>query len=367
MQQPALVVTSIASPNAVLKSLADGTLARGMPFYLIGDVPSPSEFDLEGCSFYSLSAQRRTGLRTATVCPERHYARKNVGYLLAMLGGSDVIVETDDDNAPRPGFWKQRERNHVVPVVKGKGWVNVYRWYTPELVWPRGFPLEHIQQAETSLHGIVPSETASPIQQGLADGNPDVDAIYRLTRKLPLRFTSDIEVALGEGSWCPMNSQNTTWFAEAFALLYLPACCSFRMTDIWRSFVAQRVAWTNGWSVLFHGPTVDQDRNEHRLLGDFHDEIPGYLNTTRIRECLEAAPLRDGVGHITDNLLVCYERLIRQGVVGEAELTMLNAWIDDYRECAAAIRPTFTAELLNLGTGISEHQKVVAPLTMERR
>lgn len=364
MQQPALVVTSIASPNAVLKSLAEGARARSMPFYLIGDAPSPPEFDLEGCSFYSLSAQRRTGLRSATVCPERHYARKNVGYLLAMLGGADVIIETDDDNAPRPAFWKHRERNQIVPVVKGKGWVNAYRWYTPELVWPRGFPLEHIQQAETALDCIVPSETATPIQQGLADGNPDVDAIFRLTRKLPLRFTRDVEVALGEGSWCPMNSQNTTWFAEAFPLLYLPACCSFRMTDIWRSFVAQRIAWTNEWSVLFHGPTVDQERNEHHLLDDFHDEIPGYLNTTRIRECLEAAPLHDGVEHITGNLLVCYERLIRLGVVGEAEMTMLNAWIDDYRQCAAAPRQTFARGLLNLDANISEHQSAVALRTL---
>jgi hypothetical protein len=349
-------VTSISSPNAVLKSLAEGARARRMPFYLIGDAPGPADFRLDGCSFYDLAAQRRTGLRIAAACPERHYSRKNVGYLLAMLGGADVIVETDDDNAPRPGFWKQRERTHVVPLVKGGGWVNVYRWYTPELVWPRGFPLEHIQRTETALAGIVPSETATPIQQGLADGNPDVDAIYRLTGKLPLRFTRDVTVALGEGSWCPLNSQNTTWFAEAFPLLYLPACCSFRMTDIWRSFVAQRIAWTNGWSVLFHGTTVEQERNEHRLLADFRDEIPGYLNVARIRECLEAAPLRDGAQHITDNLLVCYEQMVRLGVVGEDELTLLNAWIDDYRECGAPARRTFTQELLDLGASLAEPQ-----------
>ena len=47
------------------------------------------------------------------------------------------------------------------------------------------------------------------------------------------------------------------------------------MTDIWRSFVAQRIAWTNNWSVLFDEPTVWQERNEHDLMRDFRDEVPG--------------------------------------------------------------------------------------------
>ncbi|MHC4265647.1 MAG: STELLO glycosyltransferase family protein, partial [Planctomycetota bacterium] len=68
-----------------------------------------------------------------------------------------------------------------------------------------------------------------------ADDNPDVDAVYRLTQRLPLTFRKDRRLALGNGSKCPFNSQNTTWFPDAYPLLYLPAYCSFRMTDIWRS------------------------------------------------------------------------------------------------------------------------------------
>lgn len=64
------------------------------------------------------------------------------------------------------------------------------------------------------------------------------------------------------------------------------------MTDIWRSFVAQRVAWECGWSVLFHGPTVWQERNDHNLMRDFEDEVPGYLNNSAIREALESLSLQ---------------------------------------------------------------------------
>ena len=95
----------------------------------------------------------------------------------------------------------------------------------------------------------MPAQTvACPIQQGLADGNPDVDAIFRLVLPLPMNFGRKPPIALCRGAWCPFNSQNTSWWPAAYPLLYLPAYCSFRMTDIWRSFVAQRICWENGWS-----------------------------------------------------------------------------------------------------------------------
>src|SRR5205807_7157091 len=126
-----------------------------------------------------------------------------------------------------------------------------------------------------------------PIQQGLSDENPDVDAIYRMANPLPVLFDKANSVSLGKNSWCPFNSQNTTWFKEAFPLLYLPSYCSFRMTDIWRSFVAQRIAWTCGWSILFHQSTVRQDRNDHNLMTDFKDEISGYSNNALICKSLQ--------------------------------------------------------------------------------
>jgi hypothetical protein len=69
-------------------------------------------------------------------------------------------------------------------------------------------------------------------------------------------FLPNRRVALGAGAWSPFNSQNTAWYPKAYPLLYLPSYCSFRMTDIWRSFVAQRIAWENGWAVLFKSPDV---------------------------------------------------------------------------------------------------------------
>ena len=153
-----------------------------------------------------------------------------------------------------------------------------------------------------------------------------MDAIYRLVMPLPQTFRDDRRVALTEGSWCPFNSQNTTWWREAFGLLYLPAYCSFRMTDIWRSFIAQRIAWVNGWGVLYHEPNMWQERNEHNLMRDFEDEVPGYLNNSKICEELEGLGLESGVDKIGVNLRVCYEKLVEMGLVDARELDLLEVW-----------------------------------------
>ena len=329
----ALVVTSIAKPNAVLRQLAEGCKAHGYHFILIGDEPSPVDFQLEGCRFYGLAEQRGLGFELASMCPTRHYARKNIGYLQAIREGASIIIETDDDNIPYDEFWETRRSRHQqgVKTIGGHGWVNVYSYFSEANIWPRGLPLDSIKSNLPPFESLPSEAVDCPIQQGLADENPDVDAVYRLLLELPQSFRKDRRVALREGAWSPFNSQNTAWWSDAFPLLYLPAYCSFRMTDIWRSFVAQRIGWTNGWGVLFHEPTVWQERNEHDLMRDFKDEVPGYLNNSAICEALASLQLRSGVESIGENLLSCYEKLVSMGWIEKQELPLLQAWLSDMK------------------------------------
>jgi hypothetical protein len=324
-----LVVTSIAAPNTVLQSLARGSVKHGLDFIVIGDEASPSTFELAGARFYGLDEQRQLPLSFVEKCPTRHYARKNIGYLVAMSEGASVIIETDDDNIPSEDFWKERTRHQAVNVISDAGWVNVYRYFTDANIWPRGLPLDKIQSAIPPFESLAQEKVDCPIQQGLADENPDVDAIYRLALPLPQSFRKDRRVALLSGTWSPFNSQNTTWWTDAFPLLYLPAYCSFRMTDIWRSFVAERISWANDWGILFHEPTVWQERNEHNLMRDFKDEVPGYLNNSRIGEALDKLSLQKGLDKLNDNLRICYEELVRMELVGKEELDLLEAWLAD--------------------------------------
>ena len=101
------------------------------------------------------------------------------------------------------------------------------------------------------------------------------------------------------------------------------------MTDIWRSFVAQRIAWANGWTVLFREATVVQDRNDHNLMRDFADEVSGYLGNRRIGELLAALPLRGGIANIPDDMRRCYAALAEHEFVGREELPLLDAFLQD--------------------------------------
>src|SRR5262249_22014991 len=160
------------------------------------------------------------------------------------------------------------------------------------------------------------------IQQGLADGNPDVDAIWRLTVFDDVRFKDAPSLGLRPGAWCPFNSQNTWWWSEAFPLMYLPSHCTFRMTDIWRSLIAQRCVCELGGSVVFHAADVDQDRNEHNLLRDFEDEVPGYLKNAKIAAILAGLSLKSGRDSASQNLLACYEAFVAQGIFAPAEMKL---------------------------------------------
>lgn len=324
----ALVITSISAPNPVLVSCAEGCGKHNVDFIVIGDVKSPENFTLSGCDFWSIERQRQLDVKMAGLLPEKHYARKNLGYLIAMVRGAEVIIETDDDNFPRDEFWHDRTSTQKGRCVENAGWVNVYRYFTDTLIWPRGFPLENIRDQIIPIDSFPERELFCPVQQGLADENPDVDAVYRLTMPLPVSFSPLPRLILNGASWSPFNSQNTTWFKEAFPLLYIPSYCNFRMCDIWRSFVANRICSANGWGVSFHGPTVRQERNEHNLLKDFEDEVPGFINNALICEKLNALDIKGGMVNIFDDLKTCYTALIDLGVVGAEELPVLDSWIE---------------------------------------
>jgi len=328
MENTFLIITSIANQeHPVLKQFAEETSKHSIPFIVIGDTKSPKEFDLVGCDFYSIERQQTLKFQLAKTLPVKHYARKNLGYLIAISKGAEIIIETDDDNLPLGDFWEDRNKQVSAHLLNNKGWVNVYKYFTEAHIWPRGFALENIQDELPTLEHQ--SIIDCPIQQGLADENPDVDAIYRLTLPLPIVFNKANGIALGNNSFCPFNSQNTTWFKEAFPLLYLPSHCNFRMTDIWRSFVAQRIAWTCGWSILFHQSTVWQERNDHNLMSDFRDEISGYNNNAQIIKSLKELDLKDGTENIPDNMILCYKKLIELELVRENEIDLLSSWLQD--------------------------------------
>ena len=86
-------------------------------------------------------------------------------------------------------FLKDISKKKDTFFVKKKGWINVYKYFykSENQIWPRGFPLNKINNPHEKIKYKIKDNFY--IQQRLADLNPDVDAIYRLiNKKLNIRF-----------------------------------------------------------------------------------------------------------------------------------------------------------------------------------
>ena len=329
------IITTIQEPTPSVHQLVARLTESGGKLVVAGDSKGPHQFagpvgQPWPVEFLSLADQESGRFKLAERLPTKHYARKNISYLHAISAGADCIYETDDDNAPNEAWQPREETIDGIRIVatSDSRWVNVYRYFSKENIWPRGLPLDEIRTPSPQLSQST--ETArAPIQQGLVDGSPDVDAIWRLVMDREFTFDQAASVYLAPGNWCPFNTQTTWWWPVAYPLLYIPSYCSFRMCDIWKSFVAQRCLWAMGLGVVFHAPEVVQDRNPHDLTRDFHDEIPGYERNRELCQILDALELSPGEESVASNMRVCYEALIAKGIFPEKELELVDAWLSD--------------------------------------
>jgi hypothetical protein len=320
-----VVITSINPPNQVIREFAARDDIR---LVVAGDKKSPSDWHYEGVDYLSAEKQEATALPLVATLPWNHYCRKLMGYLHAVARGADIIIDTDDDNYPL-GNWSFPAFSGTFRVLDdGEPFFNVYQLYSEQKIWPRGYPLDDVRASysrdRSPALADAPAEVG--IWQGLADEDPDVDAIYRLVDYQPCSFKPGDPVVLPKGTYCPFNSQNTAFRREWFPLLYLPSTVTFRFTDILRGYVAQPALWQVGQRLGFTQATVRQERNEHSLMRDFESEIPCYMQVGKVVECCEQAA--DETEGCADYLLRAYGLMADAGVVQPREIEILSAWLD---------------------------------------
>ena len=176
--------------------------------------------------------------------PYNSYTRKMIGYLFAIAHGVQYIYETDDDNAPLDGLFGFRYNmfKGLEPYETEELFFNPYLYFGQPTVWPRGYPLELISKQPSKHFRIYDDSNNVPlIQQGLVNGDPDVDAVYRMTRKnsqaLNIQFDANAPpLVLNRNQYAPLNSQNTFYKYDAFFTLVFPINVTFRECDILSNF-----------------------------------------------------------------------------------------------------------------------------------
>lgn len=327
MNNKYIIITSIFHPTEAVRRFAS---LSGCQVVVVGDRKTPADWTCENVCFLSLDNQKQLGYRILKNLPYDHYCRKMVGYLYAIKMGAEIIVDTDDDNLMLPSWELPSFEGAYRFTEANLGFVNIYSYFTDEDIWPRGFPLALIKSIETKISdkNLATKKIKVGIWQGLADGDPDVDAIYRLTRgNTEFHFEARPPIALDLGTISPFNSQNTVFYRELFPLMYLPASVTFRFTDILRGLVAQPIMWLRNLRLGFTGATVFQKRNPHNYLKDFESEVPVYLHTEKVVELVTKAIRPDY--SICDNLYESYKALYQNGLVAKEELELLRCWMED--------------------------------------
>jgi len=330
------IITTIQEPTRSVHVLVDRLVKGGGALVGAGDSKGPQSYmGMPGkpwpVEFLSLSAQQSSRFRLTKNLPTKHYARKNIAYLQAIAAGAPCIYETDDDNNAPIEAWHPRSEilkaARVIPASVSR-WINVYRYFSSDKIWPRGLPLDEIHRSVPESR-MVQESLRAPIQQGLVNGSPDVDAIWRLVMDRPFSFDKEESIYLEPGNWSPFNTQSTWWWPVVYPLLYIPSYCSFRMCDIWKSFVAQRCLWELDMGIVFHAAEVVQERNPHDLMEDFRGEMPGYEGNREICNILSGLPLHGGEEAVAGNLRCCYKSLVEKGFFPAGEMDLVDAWLGD--------------------------------------
>ena len=88
--------------------------------------------------------------------------------------------------------------------------------------------------------------------------------------------------------YAPWNAQATLFRRTAFWGLLLPVTVPGRVTDIWRSYIVQRLLWEMGGTYSFVAPFVTQYRNPHSYQKDFDDELDVYTKVSTVIETLSS-------------------------------------------------------------------------------
>lgn len=215
----------------------------------------------------------------AKVLPDHSYSRKMIGYLYAIENGATAIHETDDDNSPFNDLkaFNLGQRFEGLEVHANSGPYNHFPHFGQVSAWPRGYPITDIYANQSRTYRRVSLE-APAIRNGAVDQDPDVDALFRLTRKfskgaLNISFDETAPpIVIPYKVLTPFNAQTTTFLTEAFWSMFLPPSVTFRVMDIWRSYWVQPLLWLIKQKLVFVQITAKQVPHRVRSLAEFRGE-----------------------------------------------------------------------------------------------
>jgi hypothetical protein len=276
-----IVTTTINSPTIATRKFCE---FKDWTLVVVGDTNTPHlEYKYLDCIYLSPDMQETLNKELSDIIGWKSIQRRNLGFLFAYQQGADIVATVDDDNIPYDDWGKVV---YVGQEIECDLYESEHGVFDPlsvtyrNEVWHRGYPIEYVPtRHRVEYKGKTKRKVL--VQADLWDGDPDIDAIARLSIKPNVKF--NIPGPYGSTSISPFNSQNTFLSREV-----IPYYAVFpyvgRMDDIWGGYIIQHY-FPN--SVVYNKASVYQDRNVQDLITNLENEIIGYRNTLKLVQDIE--------------------------------------------------------------------------------
>lgn len=272
-----IVTTTINSPTIATRKFCE---FKDWTLVVVGDTKTPhQEYENLNCIYLSPQMQEELSKELSDIIGWKSIQRRNLGFLFAYQQGADIVATVDDDNIPYDDWGTDVYVGQEIECDFYESELGVFDPLSVtnrNEVWHRGYPIEYVpNRHRVEYKGKTKRKVL--VQADLWDGDPDIDAMARLSIK-PIVKYSDIIKPYCSNQIAPFNSQNTFLSREVIPF-YSVLPHIGRMDDIWGAYILQHY-FPN--SVIYNRASVYQDRNVQDLVTNLENEIIGYRNTLNL-------------------------------------------------------------------------------------
>ena len=278
-----IVTTTINKPTKATLKYCEIAVKKNWKFVIVGDLKTPHEDykALENDNVVYLSPEKQESFckELSDVIGWKTIQRRNVGFVYAYRNNASLVATVDDDNIPYENWG---DDVYVDKEIEVDIYTNTpSNFFDPISVtncndlWHRGYPIECLN-VKNNIEYKGKFKRHVLIQADFWDGDPDIDAICRLSKKPIVKFNKFEPYASTQ--LAPFNSQNT-FLSTKILPVYAVLPYIGRMDDIWGSYITQ---YYHPNSVIYNQATVYQERNVQDLIKNMENEVIGYRNTYKL-------------------------------------------------------------------------------------
>ena len=212
-----IVTTTINKPTLATLKFCEIAKNKGWKFVVVGDTKTPHEeyeklqYDYPFFFTYlTPEYQQEKYPELSEIIGWKSIQRRNIGFVYAYQQGADIVATVDDDNIPYDNWGDDLFVGQTIEVDN-----YIHKEYTVfdpisptnhNDLWHRGYPIECVPDKNNiEYKGKIQRKVL--IQADFWDGDPDIDALCRLSKKPVTKFNEFNPFCSTQIA--PFNSQNT--------------------------------------------------------------------------------------------------------------------------------------------------------------